>query len=133
MKKRNEKRAITDKIYSILTTVDYVIIAFSVSFICFYLGIIILIVLAKRFTFLNQNFVAWTFIAIVGFLSLIVGYFMWIKIDRGTKWATAKLNLLVYHLNEAGQTVVFCFIWILGVSFCVNAISSDSSVLQIED
>ena len=99
------------KLDSILTKLEYGLIAISAGLISFYINIIALTLLSKRWFWLNNDYIAWPLIIIVSLFSLYIAYITWRKIDKSTRWATLKINIIMYHLDTVGQNILFLFIW----------------------
>ena len=115
------------KLDSILTKLEYGLIAISAGLISFYINIIALTLLSKRWFWLNNDYIAWPLIIIVSLFSLYIAYITWRKIDKSTRWATLKINIIMYHLDTVGQNILFLFIWLIAVSILLKSFSSSSN------
>ncbi|OYS33377.1 hypothetical protein [Lactobacillus taiwanensis] len=114
------------KFDSILTRIEYGLISFSAGLISFYICIIALTLLSEKWKWLNNDSLAWTLIIIVGIFSVYICYLTWRKIDKSARWATLKINIIMYHLNTIGQNIIFWFIWLIAMSISIKAISNSS-------
>ena len=118
--KRTKLINLLEKIEPVMTKIEYGLMSISSALISLYVSMILLIVLAKKWEWINNKPVAITLIIVMILLSIFVGCFTWFKIDGGIKWTSLKVNRVLYHLNTRGEYIFCLFLWLLAMSICLK-------------
>lgn len=119
---KSRSNNLIDKFLPVFDKIEYGLIAITATVISFYILIIALSLLAKRNQWMNLTSISWILICVAAIISISIGIFIWCKIGKGAKWTALRINILMYHLNNIGQNMLFWFIWMIAVLICLKTI-----------
>lgn len=119
---KNRSNKLVNKLLPVLDKIEYGLIAIAATVISFYIFIIALSLLSKRYQWMNVTSISWILISVAAIISISIGIFIWRKVGKGAKWTALKVNILMYHLNNIGQNMLFWFIWMVAVLICLKTI-----------